>query len=88
MVCRRRILSNSMKEEQTLEQEVERVRRKRARFTNHDKLRTILNTVFMLLAVVGLVVYFMADDQHVLALGIIAFGMLFKIFEFILRFFF
>lgn len=76
-----------MKEELTLEQEVERVRRKRARFTNNDKLRTILNTVFMLLAVIGLIIYFTVDEQHILALGIIALGMLFKIFEFILRFF-
>lgn len=76
-----------MKEELTLEQEVERVRRKRARFTNYDKLRTILNTVFMLLAVIGLIIYFTVDEQHILALGIIALGMLFKIFEFILRFF-
>lgn len=76
-----------MKEEFTLEQEVERVRRKRARFTNNDKLRTILNTVFMLLAVIGLIIYFTVDEQHILALGIIALGMLFKIFEFILRFF-
>lgn len=88
MALKKRILNSFMKEELTLEQEVEHVRRKRARFTNHDKLRTILNTIFMLLAVVGLVIYFMFDEQHVLALGIIALGMLFKIFEFILRFFF
>lgn len=77
-----------MKEELSLEQEVERVRRKRARFSNHDKLRTILNTIFMLLAVAGLVVYFISSDNHILGLAIIATGMIFKIVEFILRFFF
>ena len=77
-----------MKEELTLEQEVERVRRKRARFTNNDKIRTILNTIFMILAVVGLVVYFTSSTNHIMGLAIIAVGMVLKIIEFILHFFF
>lgn len=77
-----------MSEELTLEQEVERVRRKRARVSSHDKLRTILNTVFMLLAVIGMIYYFTSDDNHLVALTIIAISMCIKIVEFIIRFFF
>lgn len=77
-----------MKEELTLEEQVERIRRKRRKIGDHEKLRTALNTIFMALALVGLVWYFSDSESHITALGIIAAGMLFKVAEFVVRFFF
>lgn len=77
-----------MKEELTLEEQVERVRRKRRHYGNHDQLRTIFNSLFMLIAAIGVVWYF-ADEKHQAgALCVIGIGMLFKVAEFIVRFFF
>ena len=41
----------------------------------------------MLLAVVGLVLYFCSDNHHLAALAIIGVGMLVKVGEFFIRFF-
>ena len=75
-------------EELTMEERLERARRKRKGFTYTPAMRTTLNTVFMLLAAVGLVVYFCYGEYHVAALCIIAAGMLIKIVDFFLRFLF
>lgn len=53
---------------------------------DRTRVRQILNTVFLLLAAIGLVVYFMDDNHHAYALAIIAVGMLLKIVEFFIRF--
>ncbi len=72
-------------EELTLEEQVERIRRKRAKGHNKAKTRTMLNTLFLALAAVGLAMYFFGGENHVPALIVIAVGMAFKVIEFVLR---
>ena len=73
------------KEELTLEEQVERIRRKRARRIDKTKPRMVLNALFLLLAAVGLGMYFFGSANHVPALCVIATGMVFKVAEFIVR---
>ena len=72
-------------EELSLEEQVERIRKKRAGRYDSTKVRTILNTLFLILAAVGLVMYFFGGENHVPALIVIAVGMVFKVIEFVLR---
>lgn len=74
-----------MKEELSLEEQVERIRRKRARHHDFTQARPILNALFLILAAIGLVMYFFVGENHVPGLIVIAIGMLFKVVEFILR---
>lgn len=74
-------------EELSLEEQVERIRKKRAKQFDKTKLRVALNFLFLLLAAIGLAMYFFFDTNNVTALLVIAFGMLFKVVEFILRLF-
>ncbi|MBR4307483.1 MAG: hypothetical protein IKT83_05795 [Bacteroidaceae bacterium] len=74
-------------EELSLEAQVERIRKKRAKQFDKTKLRVALNVLFLLLAAIGLAMYFFFDTNNVTALLVIAFGMLFKVVEFILRLF-
>ena len=74
-------------EELSLEEQVERIRKKRAKQFDKTKLRVALNVLFLLLAAIGLTMYFFFDTNNVTALLVIAFGMLFKVVEFILRLF-
>ena len=73
-------------EELSLEEQVEHIRRKRNRHFDNDKIRMVLNTLFLILAAIGLVMYFFGGENHTTALIVIALGMLFKVVEFILRF--
>ena len=73
------------KEELSLEEQVERIRRKRSGQHDRTKARTVLNTLFLALAAVGLAMYFFGGENHVPALIVIAIGMAFKVIEFILR---
>ncbi|MBP3712532.1 MAG: hypothetical protein IJ219_01190 [Bacteroidaceae bacterium] len=72
-------------EELSLEEQVERIRRKRAGQHDNTKIRMVLNTLFLALAAVGLAMYFFGGDNHVPALCVIAAGMVLKVIEFILR---
>ena len=72
-------------EELSLEEQVERIRRKRAKQFDNTKLRIVFNILFLILAVVGLSMYFFGSDNHVPALIVIAVGMVFKVMEFIMR---
>lgn len=74
-------------EELSLEEQVERIRKKRAKQFDKTKLRVALNVLFLLLAAIGLAMYLFFDTNNVTALLVIAFGMLFKVVEFILRLF-
>ena len=74
-------------EELSLEEQVERIRKKRATQFDKTKIRVALNVLFLLLAAIGLAMYFFFDTNNVTALLVIAFGMLFKVVEFILRLF-
>jgi hypothetical protein len=77
-------MSNS--EELTLEEQVELIRRKRQRHADHTRVRLILNSTFLLLAAIGLIMYFWNDSNHIYALAVIGVGMLLKIVEFFIRF--
>lgn len=76
-----------MKEELSLEEQVERIRRKRNSHFDNEKVRMVLNTLFLILAAVGLVMYFLDEEKHVAAWIVIAVGMMLKVVEFILRLF-
>jgi hypothetical protein len=76
----------SKTEELTLEEQVERIRRKRQNRADYTQVRLILNTAFLILAAIGLVVYFLDDSHHIYALVIIGIGMLLKMVEFFIRF--
>ena len=75
------------KEELSLEEQVERIRRKRTSRYDTEKIRMVLNTLFLILAAVGLVMYFLDEEKHVTAWIVIAIGMMLKVVEFILRLF-
>lgn len=72
--------------ELSLEEQVERIRRKRQHSADHTRIRNILNSIFLLLAAIGLMMYFLNDDNHTYALIVIGIGMLLKIVEFFIRF--
>lgn len=72
-------------EDLTLEEQVERIRKKRAGHHDKGKAKVILNTLFLALAAIGLAMYFFGEDDHTQALIVIAIGMVFKVVEFILR---
>lgn len=74
-------------EELSLEEQVERIRKKRAKQLDKTKIKTALNVLFLLLAAIGLAMYFFFDTNNVTALLVIVLGMLFKVIEFILRLF-
>lgn len=72
-------------EELSLEEQVERIRRKRAGRHDNTKIRMVLNTLFLVLAAIGLAMYFFGGENHMPALIVIAVGMAFKVIEFIMR---
>ena len=53
-----------------------------------DNVRNILNTLFMILAIIGIILYFCYPSHHIYGLTVIAVGMVLKIAEFIIRFMF
>jgi len=73
------------KEELSLEEQVERIRKKRSGRHDSTQVRAILNALFLVLAAIGLAMYFFGGENHVPALIVIAIGMVFKVVEFVLR---
>lgn len=55
---------------------------------NREEIRNILNTMFMLLALVGVVVYFAFPAHHIIGLVIIGIALIIKVAEFFIRFMF
>lgn len=53
-----------------------------------EKVRSILNVIFLLCTVVGLILYFAWPDNRLAGMAVIGAGMGFKIIEFFLRFLF
>ena len=53
-----------------------------------EKVRSILNVIFLLCAVVGLILYFAWPDNRLAGMAVVGAGMGFKIIEFFLRFLF
>lgn len=79
-------MKHSSDKELSLEEQVARIRRKRGRQGDYAKARLALNSLFLLLAAIGLAIYFAYDSHHVCGLAVIAAGMLLKVVEFVLRF--
>lgn len=77
-----------MGELQNLEAEVARIRARRNKGMNREKLRQILNVAFLLLAAIGLYLYFFVypEGGRMPALYTIGAAMFLKIIEFVLRF--
>ena len=73
------------KEELTLEEQVERIRAKRNGGEWKDRARRILNNVFLILAVCGLVTYFSGEENHVNGIILVGIAMAFKVVEIIIR---
>lgn len=55
---------------------------------NREDVRTILNTVFMLLALIGIITYFAFPTHHLIGLIIVGVAMIVKVAEFFIRFMF
>ncbi len=55
---------------------------------NREEVRNILNTVFMLLALIGVVVYFAVPAHHIIGIVIVGVAMVIKVAEFFIRFMF
>ena len=55
---------------------------------NYPQLRNTLNTVFMIVALVGVVTYFAFPAHHIVGLAIIGVAMVVKVIEFFIRFMF
>jgi energy-converting hydrogenase Eha subunit G len=55
---------------------------------NREQLRNNLNTIFLLLALIGVVLYFAFPAHHLIGLIVIGIAMLIKIVEFFVRFMF
>ncbi|MCR5820805.1 MAG: hypothetical protein K6F94_07680 [Bacteroidaceae bacterium] len=51
-----------------------------------ENIRAILNTLFLIIAVIGLLVYFCYPSHHIYGISIIAVAMVLKIAEFFIRF--
>lgn len=72
-------------EELTLEEQVERIRAKRNGGGWKDRARRILNNIFLILAVCGMVTYFSGEENHVNGIILVGIAMAFKIVEIIIR---
>ena len=55
---------------------------------NREEVRNALNTIFMLLAIVGVVLYFAVPAHHIIGLIVIGVALVVKIAEFFIRFMF
>lgn len=53
-----------------------------------EKIRALLNIIFIICAVIGIIVYFAYPEQRLIGMGTIGVGMIFKVVEFFLRFLF
>lgn len=77
-----------MSEIEKLEEEVARIRARRQNGMNRDKLRQILNISFLVLAAIGLYLFYFIypEGQRMPALYTIGAALVLKIIEFVLRF--
>ena len=73
-------------EELSLEEQLERIRAKRKGSGEwKDRARRILNNVFLILAVCGVVTYFSGEENHVNGIALVGIAMAFKLVEIIIR---
>lgn len=69
-----------------LVEESVRGNRKRKTFVTKNQVRAVLNTLFLVAAAVGLILYFTLPENRIVGMGIIGGGMILKIIEIFLRF--
>jgi hypothetical protein len=78
--------TSEKKEELSLEEQVERIRAKRNGSGEwKERARRILNNVFLILAVCGVVTYSSGEEHHVNGMIIVGIAMAFKLVEIIIR---
>ncbi len=70
----------------TLEEQVERIRAKRGGSGEwKERARRILNNVFLILAVCGVVTYFSGEENHINGMVLVGIAMVFKLVEIFIR---
>jgi len=67
------------------ERELERIRNQRGHKTNKEGIRKVLNVLFLVIALAGLIIYFMYPDKHLYGMIVIAIGMALKVVELFIR---
>ena len=73
-------------EELTLDEQVERIRAKRNGSGDwKERARRILNNVFLILAVCGVVTYFSGEESHINGIILVGIAMAFKLAEIVIR---
>lgn len=70
------------------QQELERIRNKRRGKMDTEKVRKVLNIVFLIMAAIGVALYFIFPDERTIAIGIVGVAMVIKVVEFFLRYMF
>ncbi len=70
------------------QQELERIRNKRRGKMNTEKARKVLNVTFLILAAIGVALYFIMPESRGMALSIVGAAMVLKVVEFFLRYMF
>ncbi len=79
-------MSDIAEELRKQEEELMRIRKKRERRFDTEPVRKFLNVAFMIVALIGLVLYFLLPESRTTGLCVMAVGMVFKIVELFLRF--
>ena len=74
------------KEELSLEEQVVRIRQKRARKMDKEALKKYLNIAFLTLAAIGVIWYYTDTNHHLYALTVIGISLVIKMVEFFIRF--
>lgn len=62
--------------------------RKQRKGPSTDQIRKVLNTLFLILALIGIICYFAIPDNRWIGIGIVGGGMILKVIEFFIRFMF
>lgn len=75
----------SKKDTEELEAQVARIRARRNGGFDNEKIRKVLNLIFLIGAGIGLAIYFAYPEKHVTGLCVIGASMFFKLGEFIMR---
>lgn len=81
-------MSSNKEEIEKLEQQVEEIRRRRNGKRDMKTPRLILNITYLILAAVGVTLYFVMPDRHIIGITIVGVAMVLKVIEFFLRFMF
>ncbi len=70
------------------QRELERIRKKRGGNHDTESIRRVLNILFLILALIGVILYFAYPDHRLWGMSVIGAGMVVKIIEFFIRFMF